>query len=110
MTKILNGVDVTKYVEIVDTSITVDNNLTGIITVTTAGAAVSGGDVSNTADFYIKPHPDNTDTIWVMPDGRTKANGFPLNTSETACVRVSNLNLLDFDADVSGEKICWMKA
>ena len=107
MTKLTNG---NVYVqEVVTPDVVVDNNYTGIITVTTAGTPVSGGDVVSSDGFVVKPHPDNTDTVWVFPDGRTKSNGFPLNVGEQVILRVSNLNLLDFDADVNGEKLCWIK-
>ena len=85
----------------------------GQITVTTAGTAVQGPNVSNAGGFFLKADPDNTDAVFVGNDGAgdvTANNGFPLNTGETILVQVSNLNYLWFDADVSGEKIAWIKA
>jgi hypothetical protein len=90
--------------------VTVDNDFTGIITVTTSGVPVSGGNVPSSRGFYLKGHPDNTDTVWFMPDGRTKANGYPLNPNYVTQVQILNLNLLDFDSDVNGGKICWQKS
>jgi hypothetical protein len=95
---------------ITESLVTVDNDFTGIVTVTTSGTPVSGGNVPSTRGFYLKGHPDNTDTVWFMPDGRTKANGFPLNANNVALASILNLNLLDFDSDVNGGKICWQKA
>lgn len=87
----------------------VDNDFTGIITVTTAGTPVNGNNVPSSGGFIIKCHPDNTDTVWIMPHGRTKANGFPINLGENILVSVSNLNKLDFDADANTSKLCWIK-
>lgn len=85
--------------------------LSGQITVTTAGTAVQG-----TAQigqlFAIKAHPDNTDSVWIGNDDAadvTSSNGFPLNPGETVVVMLGNLNQCFFDADVSGEKICWVR-
>jgi hypothetical protein len=86
------------------------SNLTGQITVTTSGIAVSGPNVTNVGGFWLKGHPDNTDTVWVMASGVAKTSGFPLNKSEQTFVPITNLNLLAFDADVSGEKVCYAKA
>ena len=83
----------------------------GQITVSAAGTAVVGtteaGDM-----FAVKAHPDNTDAVWVGQDGAgdvTNANGFPLDPGETIVLNIANLNLVYFDADVSGEKVCWIK-
>jgi hypothetical protein len=85
-------------------------SLSGQITVTTAGAAVQGTDIPGGL-FCIKAHPDNTDTVWVGEDGAgdvSSSNGFPLNSGEAVVLQVANLNHLWFDADVDGEKICWL--
>jgi len=83
----------------------------GQITVTTAGTAVVGTTEAGSL-FCIKAHPDNTDAVWVGQDGAndvTNANGFPLNPGETIVLNMANLNQVYFDADVSGEKVCWIK-
>lgn len=82
----------------------------GQITVTTAGTAVQGTD-RNCGLVALKAHPDNTDAVWVGNDDAgdvTSSNGFPLDPGETLIVQVGNLNDLWFDADVSGEVICWI--
>jgi hypothetical protein len=81
----------------------------GQITVTTAGTAVQGTDQSAHL-VALKAHPDNTDAVWVgnVSGDVSNANGFPIDTGETVIVVVSNLNELWFDADVNGEKICWL--
>jgi hypothetical protein len=85
----------------------------GLITVTTAGTAVKGTSVKSVAQgFAVKAHPDNTDTVWVGNDGAedvAATNGFPLNPGEGLVVQAHDLNELWFDADVSGEKICWFR-
>ena len=82
----------------------------GLITVTTAGTAVQG--TSRISHLIaLKPHPDNTDAVWVGNDDLgdvTSSNGFPLDPGETIVIEVGNLADLWFDADVSGEKICWL--
>ena len=84
--------------------------LSGQITVTTAGTAVQGTDAPGNL-FAIKPHHDNTDAVFVgnVSGDVTNANGFVLETGETLIIEVANLNHLWFDADVNGEKICWIK-
>ena len=87
--------------------------ISGIVTVTTAGAAEQGDDIASDNGFWIKAHPDNTDTVWVGNDGSndvSSSNGFPLDPGEAIPLSVANLNHLIFDADVSGEKVCWIKA
>jgi hypothetical protein len=86
--------------------------ISGIITVTTAGTAVQGPDTYSENGFMAKAHPDNTDTVWVGNNGSSDVSstgGYPLNTGESVPVGVTNLNEAWFDADVNGEKICWLK-
>jgi hypothetical protein len=82
----------------------------GQITVAAAGTAVAGTDVPG-GEFFLKAHPDNTDTVWVGEDAAdvSNANGFPLDAGESILVRLANLKDLYFDSDVNGEKICWLK-
>ena len=86
------------------------SSLSGQITVTTAGTAVQGTDVPG-GEFMLKPDPDNTEAIWVgnVAGDVTNANGFPLDAGESIIVKVSNLDALWFDADVNGEKVCWLR-
>jgi len=87
--------------------------LSGQVTVTTAGTAVQGTDVGLDNGVYVKAHPDNTDTVWVGQDGAddvSSTTGFPLDAGEAIVVQVDNLNMLWFDADVNGEKVCWLRA
>lgn len=82
----------------------------GQITVSTAGTAVVG--TSRVSHLIaLKAHPDNTDAVWVGNDAAsdvTNANGYPLDPGEAIVVEVGNLADLYFDADVSGEKVCWL--
>jgi hypothetical protein len=82
----------------------------GQITVTTAGTEVQGTDCVG-GEFFIKAHPDNTDTVWVgeSSGGVSSSTGFPLDPGETVVVKAANLKDLWFDADVNGEKICWLR-
>ena len=95
---------------VVAQEIAMTDSFTGQIAVPTPATEVTGDDVPNlNAGFMLKAHPDNTDTVWFMPVGRTKAAGFPLGAGECAVVRVANLNLLCFDVEVAAEIICWQK-
>lgn len=82
----------------------------GLITVTTAGTAVQGPATTGAAAVAVKAHPDNSDTVWVGNDGAgdvANTNGFPLNPGE-GVVLPGDLENYYFDADVSGEKLCWL--
>lgn len=84
--------------------------LSGQITVTTAGTAVQGTDVPG-GEIMLKAHPDNTQSVWVgnVSGDVSSSNGFPLDAGESVIVKVSNLNALWFDAEVNGEKVCWLR-
>ena len=86
--------------------------LSGQITVTTAGTAVQGTDTITGGDFILKAHPDNSDTIWVGNDGAediTASNGFPMSPGESLIINTPNLSKYWFDADSSGDKVCWIR-
>jgi len=95
---------------VITTSTTIIVPFTGQIDVTTAGVPVRGPNILGTNGFYIKGHVDNTDTVHVFDWGKTKASGYPLNAGEQIHLNVINLNEAGFDADVSGEDVCWLKA
>ena len=92
------------------TIVSLDSNFTGIVTCDTAGTPVSVGAVTNEGGFFVKPHPDNTDTVWIFFAGQTKASGFPLNTGEVMYLPVNDLSKVYMDADVTAEKLCFIKA
>ena len=89
----------------------------GQVTVTTTGTAVQCTNQPGYR-FALTAHPDNTDTIWVGNDDAgdvSSSNGFPLSPGATVDpgsileIIVSNLNELWVDADVGGEKLCWIR-
>lgn len=96
------------------------SQLSGQITVTTAGTAVQGPDIA--ADkVALAAHPGNTGIVYVGNDGAgdvAATTGFPLLSSATltgsfvvielARYGVKNLNALWFDAAVNGNKVCWL--
>ena len=93
------------------TIVSLDSDFTGIAACSTAGTAqVIGTGVTNEGCFFVKGHPDNTDSVWVFFTGQAKTSGFPLNASEVMFLPVNDLGLVSFDADVTDEKICWIKA
>ena len=89
-------------------SLTIASGSTGIITVTTAGTEVTGPDVDSPNGFMVIGHPDNTDVCWVMPVGVAKTSGYPISTTLPVILGGANLSEYDFDADVNGEKICYI--
>lgn len=91
-------------------TVVADATITGIVTITTAGTPVQGGAVTNINGFYLKGNPANTGSVWVFFYGQTKASGFPLASGQAVPLAVTSLAVMGFDADVSGEKICWIKA
>jgi hypothetical protein len=87
-----------------------DTVLSGQITIATAGTAVAGTATPAAARVAVKAHPDNADAVWVGNDGAgdvTASNGFPLNPGEGLVLR-GNLDQYWFDADSSGDKVCWV--
>ena len=87
----------------------VQGTLSGLITVTTAGTAVQGPTTSDDFAYAVKAHPDNSDTVWIgnVSDDVAATNGFPLNPGEGVVIP-GNLSRYWFDADVNGEKLCWL--
>lgn len=84
--------------------------LSGQITVTTAGTAEQGPSTPGAVTVALKAHPDNTDAVWVGNDGAddvSASSGFPLDPGEGVVVP-GDLEKYWFDADVSGEKLCWL--
>jgi hypothetical protein len=84
--------------------------LSGQITVTTSGTAVQGTS-QNGRLFALKAHPDNTDVVWVgnVSGDVASTNGFPLEAGETVVLSLDNLDDIYVDADVNGEKLCWIR-
>ena len=83
----------------------------GTITVTTAGTSVQGPDQQVGSAVLIRAHPDNTQEAYVGGANGEVSNttGFALPPAGNAiCLKIHNLNELWFDANVSGEKICWI--
>lgn len=85
--------------------------LSGQITVTTAGTAVAGPSTTGARQVAIKAHPGNTDTVWLgnVAGDVDSSSGFPLDPGEGVVISgdATDLRQWYFDADVSGEKVCW---
>ena len=103
-----------KYgVTFVGPDLPVDTVITGQITVTTAGTAVQGPDVSLSNGVWVMAHSSNTGLVGY---GNTGANtvsmttGVVLDKSQVGpIIQISNLNQLWFNAAISGDKFCWAK-
>lgn len=84
--------------------------ISGQITVTTAGTAEAGPS-TGPGVFALKYVPGNTGTsVYFGNDGSddvTSGNGFPLGSGETIIVHVTDLDQVYFDVDTSGDKIAW---
>lgn len=91
--------------------VTADADITQLITVANAGTPVQGPDKTNAGGWFIKAEVANTGTIYWMFHGQTKATkGYPLSAGDADFVPVSDLNSIDFDSSVSGEKVWAHKA
>lgn len=85
--------------------------LSGQIAVTVAGDAEQGPDVAGTY-FALKAHPANGGTVWIGNDGNDDVDGstgFPLEPGEGIEVFARSLTELYFDADNSGDRVCWVR-
>lgn len=96
-----------------------NRQLSGLITVTTAGTAVQGPDISawepaqSGGGFWVRATNANTGLIYVGNDGAgdvTSANGFELGAGDAALVRADNLNEIWFDSSADGETASWLRA
>lgn len=90
----------------------VGNPLSGQITVVAVSPASYQGPNIEGNGFYLKAHPDNSDTVWIGDNGTgavAAATGFPMDPGETIFVSVENLNRLYFAADSAGDKVCWIR-
>lgn len=77
----------------------------------TAGSAVAGPDVEGEY-FALKGHPSNSGAVWLGNDGSDdvdNATGFPLDPGQAVEIYAATLAVLRFDADVSGDKVCWYR-
>ncbi len=86
--------------------------LSGQITVTTAGSAERGPATPQGSLFAIKAHPDNTGNAWLGNDGNndvSSGTGFPLSPGEGIVLELSSLRGLWFDVEISGETLCWFR-
>jgi len=85
--------------------------ISGQVTVATAGTAVTGPDLDVNGYVYFMTVPANTDVVYVGNDGSNdvaSTTGYPLLTTGNTVMRwVQNLENLYFDAAVSGEKIAY---
>jgi len=103
----------TDFVNVRSESIDTTTVSSGVITVTTAGTAVQGGDVALTNGVFIRALSTNTGLGYVGNDGAgdvSSTTGFEMASGQTIVVQVDNLKQLWFDTAVSGEKFSWLKA
>ena len=96
-----------------------NRQLTGVITVTTAGTEVQGPDVpawepaQSGGGFIITAAGANTGYIYVGNDGNgavANTSGLEIKAGNSTFVRCNNLNEVWFDSSVNGEKCSWLRA
>ncbi len=88
------------------------SQVSGQVTVTTAGTAVQGPNIKG-FKFLVKALPGNTGNIYVGNDGNNDVDvntGFHLSAGDLIYIEVSNLSHLYFDASVNAQKVCWILA
>jgi hypothetical protein len=87
------------------------SQMSGQITVTTAGTAVAGPD-AGPGEVLIQPNPGNSGSyVYVGNNGSDDVasdTGFTLAVGEKAVITVKNLNAIYFDADANGDKVDWL--
>lgn len=85
--------------------------MSGRITVTTAGTAVAGPNLSGT--FLLMADPGNTGTyMYIGNDGAndvTSANGYPVEKGDKDRLWEGNLANLRVDSDTNGDKLAYLK-
>lgn len=85
----------------------------GTITIASAGTSERGPNVLVGRGVYLRAHPDNTQEAYVgYADSEVSdTTGYPLPAAgDSILLRVPNLNVLWFDANTDGQKICWILA
>lgn len=83
--------------------------LSGVITITAAGTEESGPAVTSQVGFLLTPHPDNTGAVFIMGSTQDVTTAFKLPADQAILLPVANLSQVKFDAEVSGEKITYLR-
>ena len=90
------------------------NQISGQITVTTAGTAVAGTSSIQPGLFEFSPVPGNTGTYcYIGNDGAddvSSSTGYTISKSGSPLVMaVNDLSQIYFDSDTNGDKIQWVR-
>ena len=93
------------------------NQLSGQITVGTAGTAVQGPTTPSGKEFWIKAHPGNAGSVAFGNDGSddiTMDNGYVLAAGDQVKATffggaANALSAMYFDVANDGDKFCWIK-
>lgn len=84
--------------------------LSGQITVTTAGTEVQGTDVKGEG-FYVKAKSTNTGLIYIGNTGAdvvSSTTGYILSAGDQVYIGIKNLNQIWVDSSVNGEGVSWL--
>jgi hypothetical protein len=98
---------------LITSTVTASGQLSGQVTVATAGTAVQGPSVNGTNGFYVRALDDNLLQVFVGNDGAddvTSANGYQLSPGESIILHIDNMNEMYVDSIVDDDGICWVKA
>ena len=90
-----------------------NGQISGQITVTTAGTEVQGPNISLPNGVWIKALAANTGKMYIGNNGDgtvSDTTGFELAAGQLIQIQVANLKDIWVDASVNGEKVCWLKA
>lgn len=86
--------------------------LSGRITITTAGTAIQGPNVAGSLFFLWAAHDNTGDYCFVGNDGAddvSSTTGAPMKKDlNPTPLAVNNLNEAWFDSDTSGDEIAWL--
>ena len=96
-----------------DVFVDTGEQISGQVTVTTAGTAVIGTTADCNNGVYVRALDGNTGVIYVGNDGSndvSSSNGYELSAGQQILCQVRNVNELYFDAATNGDKVCWLKA
>jgi hypothetical protein len=100
-------------VQAVGVDLDTSSAISGQITIATAGVAVQGPDATLTNGVYVRAMSTNTGLVYVGNDGAndvSSTNGYELASGQSILLQVDNISDIWFDASISGDKVCWLKA
>ena len=91
----------------------INGSYVGQITISSSSVNTSGSTLTptNAGGFLLKPHPNNSLTVWIINTGGTPSSGWPINIGDSdSYYSGSALSSLDFGITSAGSAvICFKK-